>query len=76
VARPDDALNKKLGLKEADLILYDWKQGKALAVLTGHSDGQSEGGKTPIVVASADGNTALSVTENGEALIYDISKVK
>ena len=55
-----------------DLILYDWKAGKGLAVLTGFSDGQSQ----IRVGASADGQTVLAVAEQGEGLVFDVSAVK
>jgi WD40 repeat protein len=60
------------GLSENDYMIYDWKAKKQLAVVTGHAAGQ----KQPSAAASGDGKTLVSVTKEGEGLIFDISAVK
>lgn len=71
-ARPSRDAFEKLGFKESDTILYDWKNRKPLVALTGHGETK----KGPVVTVSGDGNTALSVSESGEGLLYDITKWK
>jgi WD40 repeat protein len=60
------------GLSESDYVIYDWKAKKGLAVVTGHATGQ----KQPAAAASGDGKTLVSVSKEGEGLIFDISSVK
>jgi WD40 repeat protein len=72
LARASNDAATKVGLAETDFIAYDWKARKALAALVGHSAGQ----KSPLAVASADGKTLVSVSEEGEALVYDLSSLK
>lgn len=50
------------------MILYDWKEQKAIAALTGHSAGQDQ----PLVGASGDGKTVVSVSKAGEVLVFDL----
>lgn len=71
-ARPSRDAFEKMGFKESDTILYDWKNRKPQVALTGHGETK----KGPVVAVSGDGNTALSVTESGEGLLYDITKWK
>jgi WD40 repeat protein len=71
-ARPGGAKAKKVGVADNEVVLYDWKKGKAIAALTGHSEGEEE----PLAAASGDGNTAVSISKKGEGLIFDISSCK
>jgi len=60
------------GLKDRDCLLYDWKEKKGLAILPRHTPGKDK--YSWIVRAvSADGKTVVSVSEEGEVLVYDLS---
>jgi WD40 repeat protein len=72
LARPGGEPAKAVGFGPTDLIIYDWKQRKALAALTGHS--ADEDG--PSAAGSGDGKVVVSVTKKGEVLVFDVSSVK
>jgi hypothetical protein len=59
---------KTRGKSDGDWVIYDWKQKKALAALPA--------GAKPLAAVSGDGKTLVSVTESGEAFVFDISSVK
>ncbi len=71
-ASPGGDKAKGSGLAKNDLVIYDWKKRKALAALTGHSAGE----EAPFAGSSADGKTAVSVSKEGEGLVFDLSSVK
>lgn len=55
------------GLSKGDLLVYDWKAKKMLAVLTGNTKDEIYG------AASADGTRFVSMTRDGEGLVFDVT---
>ncbi len=49
-------------------VIFDWNTGKPIVALTGHGTG-----KDPRAAASGDGKTVVSVTEEGELLVFDLA---
>jgi hypothetical protein len=69
-ARPKEAKGTVAGeLGKGDLVLYDWKQKKVAGVLTGNTKEDIYG------AASSDGKTFVSMTRDGEGMVYDITAV-
>jgi hypothetical protein len=69
---PNETLAKKGPLSQTDVIVCNWRTGKGLAALTGFAAGQSH----VHAGVSADGKTVVVVSEQGEALVFDVSSVK
>jgi WD40 repeat protein len=60
---------KPAGFGGSEVIIYDWKNRKAVAALVGHAAGE----ESPIAAVSGDGKTAVTISKKGEALVFDIT---
>ncbi len=56
-------------------FLYDWKAEKLVAALEGHASAKKKEYNWTSRGVSADGRTLVSVTKEGEVLVYDLSSV-
>ena len=67
-----EVLDPKTGVVTSAPVLVDWKGRRRLATLRGFSAGATD----LHAVASADGKTAVAVSKQGQALVYDLTQVK
>ncbi len=72
LARPTAGGAQAGGVQTSDLVIFDWKARKPVAILTGHPIGQVIGH----AVCSADGKTIVSVTDQGVGLVFDVPELK
>jgi len=64
--------SEKFGLGPMAFVLFDCKTQKPVAVLTGHASTDKE----VLAAGSADGKVIVSVSKQGDVLVYDASSVK
>jgi WD40 repeat protein len=72
LATPTEKCANRLGISTADFIVYDWQNGREVAVLTGHAADE----KDPLGAVSDDGRTLVSAAEKGEVMVFDLSPLK